>query len=118
MSTTFSPIRGTCRRSEFYWFLTDSHSKNYGTHLNDDCICIYVGLSYSKLQIYSSHHRGATYILKPSAGCRGTGIYLERFLKNINQAEKMICQVYIARVNLKKSFSKPNLTFLEIFVEF
>lgn len=49
-------------------------------------------------------HKTSTYILKPTTGSRGTGIYLTKYLKKIGQYEQMICQLYISNVNKRKSY--------------
>lgn len=57
-----------------------------------------VHISFIKLQDYMRRNRSSTYILKPSTGSRGAGIYLSKSLKKINAYEKMICQLYVSRV--------------------
>jgi len=46
-----------------------------------------------------SQHKSSTYILKPTTGSRGTGIYITKSPKKINQYKNMICQLYISKVN-------------------
>jgi tubulin polyglutamylase TTLL6/13 len=49
-----------------------------------------------------SQHKSSTYILKPTTGSRGTGIYITKSPKKINQYKNMICQLYISKVNQKR----------------
>lgn len=49
-------------------------------------------------------HRNCTYILKPDQGAQGRGIWLTKSLKDINLAERMICQLYINRPLLIDGF--------------
>lgn len=58
-----------------------------------------------KLQTYMSQHKSATYILKPTTGSRGAGIYITKSPKKINQYEQnMVCQLYISKVNKNNYF--------------
>jgi len=52
-----------------------------------------------------NQHKSAAYILKPTSGSRGTGIYITKSPKKINQYEQMICQLYISKVN-KNNYCK------------
>lgn len=61
--------------------------------------------SYSKVQTHKIHHRSETYILKPTTGCRGTGIYLAKSLKKINRYEQMVCQLYVSTVNINQKYN-------------
>lgn len=54
--------------------------------------------SHGDATAYSKARRSRTFILKPDTGCQGRGIYLTKHLKDIKPSERLICQVYIARV--------------------
>lgn len=54
--------------------------------------------SYGDATIYSRVRRSRVFILKPDSGCQGRGIYLTKHLKDVKPSERLICQVYIARV--------------------
>lgn len=58
---------------------------------------------HSKLKDFMAENKSMTYILKPDIGSKGIGIYLTKSIKNITQHEKMICQLYVAKVNAKNS---------------
>ncbi|VVC30459.1 Tubulin-tyrosine ligase/Tubulin polyglutamylase [Cinara cedri] len=82
----------------------DSLARNLNTMMNyfpDDYNFFpktwFLPLGYTKLQSFMNENKNLTYILKPSTGCRGTGIYLTKSLKKISQHEKMICQLYISK---------------------
>lgn len=53
---------------------------------------------YGDATIYSRVRRSRVFILKPDSGCQGRGIYLTKHLKDVKPSERLICQVYIARV--------------------
>ncbi|XP_060846125.1 tubulin polyglutamylase TTLL6-like [Rhopalosiphum padi] len=57
----------------------------------------YLPSDYIKFQNYMSQHKSSTYILKPTTGSRGTGIYITKSPKKINQYKNMICQLYISK---------------------
>ncbi|XP_076641842.1 tubulin polyglutamylase TTLL13-like isoform X2 [Halictus rubicundus] len=52
---------------------------------------------HGEAMAYAKLRRSKTFIVKPDTGCQGRGIYLTRNLKDVKPAERMICQVYVAR---------------------
>lgn len=60
--------------------------------------------SYGDAVAYAKLKRSKTFIVKPDTGCQGRGIYLTKNLKDVKPTERMICQVYVARVG--KRFSR------------
>eukprot|EP00102_Acyrthosiphon_pisum_P003478 XP_001946028.2 PREDICTED: tubulin polyglutamylase TTLL6-like isoform X1 [Acyrthosiphon pisum] len=57
----------------------------------------YLPSDYIKFQTYMNQHKSAAYILKPTTGSQGTGIYITKSPKKINQYKQMICQLYISK---------------------
>lgn len=49
---------------------------------------------------YSKSNRSKTFILKPDQGAQGRGIWLTKNLKVICPTDRMICQVYINKVDV------------------
>lgn len=72
---------------------------------------------YIKLQSYHQK-QPSTYIIKPVTGCRGSGIYITKSLKNINQYEQMICQLYISKVEKKIIYKMKIFNFMRIYSSF
>jgi len=54
--------------------------------------------SYGDAMAYAKTRRSKIFIVKPDMGCQGRGIYLTKHLKDIKPNERLICQVYIAKV--------------------
>ncbi|CAD1481291.1 unnamed protein product [Heterotrigona itama] len=54
--------------------------------------------SHGEAIAYAKLRRSKTFIIKPDTGCQGRGIYLTKNLKDVKPTERMICQVYVARV--------------------
>lgn len=52
---------------------------------------------YASITAYSISYPKKTFIIKPSRGTEGRGIYITKNLKLIKPHERMICQVYINR---------------------
>lgn len=44
-------------------------------------------------------YRNKPLIVKPDIGCQGKGIFITKNLNDIKDLDKMICQVYISKVN-------------------
>lgn len=54
--------------------------------------------SHGEAIAYAKLRRSKTFIIKPDTGCQGRGIYLTKNLRDVKPSERMICQVYVARV--------------------